>query len=1295
MAFINSPICRSILSLGTLVAALVLCSTPASAQRYHVRTYGVGDGLPAPAIRGITQDRHGQIWVATLAGPASYDGSAWRTYTLEDGLRSTGLAQIAVDDEGVPWTVSNTMPARLATLSEESWHAFPDGGGTSRRILSTCMAVRGAGEHARALIGTTGGHILVWSCGAREWTTIEAPVPGTKIDAIHIIEGRTLVVSGGRGFELQRDPIDVLVEIQVHVEMLRGLAWDNDDRALFFLGVREVYIQEDGDAARPWGQYDLDLQPGHSGRFRAVPTPDGGLYFGNEVGAFYVSAGQSPRRLDTSSGLVAPGMSALFQDREDNVWVGSERGLSKIVSRRFDTFDREHGLFQSEVTAVLETLDGTMVLGHPDGLTFLEDPPRHLVFSQGTSAGRVLDLDQDSDGTIWVAASWHGLVEIRADGEVLVHGPEEGLALQVTSTLMGDDGPEWIGTSAGIYRRTEVGFERVAALDHGAEVQLPIRNITRGADGRCYAGTGEYGALSWGDDLVPRLAMPEPHSRGISTFTVNPDVNGQIWVATAAGLMVWNDGHLSPSVHPRIAWEVYFIERGENGMTWVGTNNGVYQWDGEHLNHFAVPEGLAGAETNRAAGYLDSHGRFWIGTNRGLSVYDSTRDLPRRHPPTVEILGCNIPRPESSGSAASQTVPFSQNQLTFAYRAIAFTDESRVRFQSFLEGFDSDWSELALSPLRQTTYAHLPPGNYTFKIRVVDVEGQVSEPDVWETIRIREPFWNETWFRALAALLTIGTVYTTSSMVIHRRNSGRLEREVLARTRELSESQAATERQRVRLELTLANIADGVAAISHNGEILVWNRAAHRVTGWSPEEAIGRSLTDLLGAQALAPDRAGRPATEVTLRTGASRHFDIASVETAAVGDMPAGRVVVFRDVTDRLTLDRKLVREEKLAALGLLAGGIAHDFNNLLTVIIGNLSLPLPPTLASGLFAESMQDARSAANRARLLTLQLLTFSKGGEPVRQAVSVADILDDGSSFMFSGANVACEIDVANDLRLVDVDEGQMGQVFHNLMLNAREAMPEGGTVKIRATNLSEAPPFLTEGKYILIEFEDEGVGVSENDLAHIFDPYFSTKSRGSGLGLAIAYSVVQRHGGHVTVNSTIGKGTTFRIYLEASVEQLPDHSAPETIPRHGSGARILIMDDEDAILRVVSSILTASGYRTSCSRTGEEAIAMYEQAIADATPFDAVIMDLTIPGAMGGKQAVLHLRRIDPDVCAIVASGYSNDPIMARANEFGFCAGISKPFGSKELREVLEQALRNKPLPALDVASDPPAQSAT
>jgi CheY-like chemotaxis protein len=360
--------------------------------------------------------------------------------------------------------------------------------------------------------------------------------------------------------------------------------------------------------------------------------------------------------------------------------------------------------------------------------------------------------------------------------------------------------------------------------------------------------------------------------------------------------------------------------------------------------------------------------------------------------------------------------------------------------------------------------------------------------------------------------------------------------------------------------------------------------------------------------------------------------------------------------VTERRQIEQELAKAQKLEAIGVLAGGIAHDFNNLLTVVLGNLSLMEEDPGLPVASRSRIEGARSASQRARSLTQQLLTFSRGGAPARHAASIAEVLRESATFALSGSNVGFRIHLPGDLWVVEIDEGQMSQVLHNLLINARQAMPAGGTVEIRAKNLDAPPLFLVPGRHVVIEIEDEGSGIPSEDLERVFDPYYTTKEGGSGLGLTSAYSIVARHDGRLTIDSTPG---------QAGIEGV--------LPR-GSG-RVLVMDDEQSVRKVIQEILTRHGYVAVGADDGEEAIRLYRRALDDRRPFDAVIVDLTVPGGMGGKEAVERLREIDPHVRAIVVSGYSNDPVMANHAEYGFSAGLGKPFRFDELLRVVGRVI--------------------
>jgi CheY-like chemotaxis protein len=360
---------------------------------------------------------------------------------------------------------------------------------------------------------------------------------------------------------------------------------------------------------------------------------------------------------------------------------------------------------------------------------------------------------------------------------------------------------------------------------------------------------------------------------------------------------------------------------------------------------------------------------------------------------------------------------------------------------------------------------------------------------------------------------------------------------------------------------------------------------------------------------------------------------------------------------------------------VGLLAGGIAHDFNNILTTILGNVSMAKTQVKPEDEIFDLLNEAETASIRAQTLTKQLLIFAKGGAPLKETASVVDIVKESCGFVLRGSKSRCDFSIAEDLWPAEVDAGQISQVINNIVINANQAMPEGGIIQVAAENLiiddKHGLP-VNLGKYIRISITDQGVGIAKKHLLNIFDPYFTTKQEGSGLGLATTYSIIKKHGGHITVESTLGEGTIFHIYLPASDKVVPEKEEVKLIKGHG---RILVMDDEASLRKMVGIMLGNLGYEAEFAKDGAEAIRMVKEAKETEKTYDAVILDLTIPGGMGGKEAINKLLEIDPDVKAIVSSGYSDDPVLSNFHEYGFKGMMPKPFESRSLGKVLHEVL--------------------
>jgi signal transduction histidine kinase/CheY-like chemotaxis protein len=382
------------------------------------------------------------------------------------------------------------------------------------------------------------------------------------------------------------------------------------------------------------------------------------------------------------------------------------------------------------------------------------------------------------------------------------------------------------------------------------------------------------------------------------------------------------------------------------------------------------------------------------------------------------------------------------------------------------------------------------------------------------------------------------------------------------------------------------------------------------------------------------------------------------------------------REVAERERMEDEMTRVQQLESLGLLAGGIAHDFNNLLGSIMGSVSLAMLDVDPSNPAHRQLVKAEQVSLRAQDLTRQLLTFSRGGAPVKKLVALAGIIGEAAGFSLRDSRVLHEIDVPKDLWPVEADEGQVMQVLNNLLINADQAMPTGGVIRISARNITLGPDSglpLGAGRYVKLLVADEGTGIPAEHVARVFDPFFTTKQKGSGLGLAVSYSIIRKHEGLMTVESGPGRGATFHVYLPASQGEVA-FSPHDDMFTKGSG-HVLVMDDEEEMRSTTADMLERLGYTVDHARDGAEAIEKYRCARDDGRPFDAVIMDLTVPGGMGGKEAIRKLLELDPLAKAIVSSGYSHDPVMSDFRAYGFQGMVTKPYRLRDLSEVVASVI--------------------
>jgi PAS domain S-box-containing protein len=493
----------------------------------------------------------------------------------------------------------------------------------------------------------------------------------------------------------------------------------------------------------------------------------------------------------------------------------------------------------------------------------------------------------------------------------------------------------------------------------------------------------------------------------------------------------------------------------------------------------------------------------------------------------------------------------------------------------------------------------------------------------------------------------------------------------------------------LRHSLVYRSMQEAVLLFDREDKIIDINPAAEKLLEWPRDELLGKK-SDILNPpdqaeeivsmirRDLDKDGVWEGELPIITRSGKSK---IMSTIVSSINDREGkwiGNVGINRDITVRKQLEDEVIKTQKLESLGILAGGIAHDFNNLLMAIMGNVSLSKLSLPENSEIRQSLDDAEASCLQARNLTQQLLTFSRGGLPVRKYVYISDLLKDSVRFSLSGSKNKASFSIEDNLWPIDADTGQINQVINNLSINAAQAMPEGGRIAVTAKNVIVTDDMglaLKKGKYILLTLQDGGVGIPDKYIGKIFDPYFTTKKQGSGLGLATVYSIIKNHNGLITVTSRPGKGTTFSVYLPASDEI----AAPVEIQQdleivRGTGS-ILLMDDDDSVRMVASRMLKKFGYDVKTAVNGEEAISFFRESYKAGATFDAVILDLTVITGMGGEEAARGIKRIDAKASIIVTSGYSTDSIMSDYERYGFCGVIVKPYKIKDLSKLMSRVI--------------------
>jgi PAS domain S-box-containing protein len=510
---------------------------------------------------------------------------------------------------------------------------------------------------------------------------------------------------------------------------------------------------------------------------------------------------------------------------------------------------------------------------------------------------------------------------------------------------------------------------------------------------------------------------------------------------------------------------------------------------------------------------------------------------------------------------------------------------------------------------------------------------------------------------------------------------------------ERKQSELALFTEKERLAVTLRSIGDGVITTDSNGRITLLNNVAENMTGWKSEVAAGKPLPEVFDIinertrkrcenpfeRVIATNSIVELENHTCLKAKDGREFVIAD-SGAPIRDKDnniIGVVLVFRDMTEKQKLEDSIQKTQKLESLGLLAGGIAHDFNNLMGGIFGYIDLACEFTKEPKA-SNYLSKALGTIGRARALTQQLLTFAKGGAPIKKIERLFPFIQETTQFALSGSRVSCSFQIPENLWPCDIDKNQIGQVIDNIIINAQQAMPDGGRIEVAAQNISFAEKQHTTfkaGNYVKLSIKDQGIGIPKEFIPRIFDPFFTTKSKGHGLGLPTCYSIVNRHSGYIEVESEPGKGSTFNVYLPASANSVSAAEKESEVTFRGDGT-FLVMDDEEVMRETIGGMLNSLGYTVVLKESGEDAVDWFAKETEAKRTVAGMVFDLTIPGGMGGREAIGEIRKLDLKTPVFVASGYAEDPVMSNPKDYGFSASICKPFRKSQLTDMLEKHMK-------------------